>query len=155
MSAVLSRRILADLLEEFAGKTQYGLADRIDSFNEDTKQPYGLRKNLHYLREIADLSAHTKRDDQAEIVEVTQEEAEWTLDIIERLFDYFIITPARDASLRESFDQKLERANRKAIKPLPDDPTEVALDRAGPEAADAEDQEGPRDTGADTGGILP
>jgi hypothetical protein len=32
MSAVLSRRILADLLKKYAGATEYGLADRIDAF---------------------------------------------------------------------------------------------------------------------------
>jgi hypothetical protein len=36
MSSVLSRRILADLLEKYAGLTQYDLAARIDAFIKDT-----------------------------------------------------------------------------------------------------------------------
>jgi hypothetical protein len=95
MSAVLSRSILADLLEEYAGLDNFSLAARIDDFVADTSRPHDLRKNLHYLREIADLSAHTKKNDQAEIVEVTKEEAEWTLDMVDRLFDHFIVSPAR------------------------------------------------------------
>jgi hypothetical protein len=121
MSAVLSRRILADLLEGYARKTQYNLADRIDSFNDDTTHPKSIRENLHYLREIADLSAHTKKNDQAEIIDVERVEAEWTLALIDRLFDYFIVSPAKDASVRAAVDQKVQDAGRKPIKPLPED----------------------------------
>lgn len=121
MSAVLSRRILADLLEKYAGKTHFGLADRIDAFNAETKHPYELRKNLHYLREIADLSAHTKVNDQAQIVDVDGKEAEWTLEILDQLFDYFIISPEKNRTMRAAIDEKLNEAHRKPIKPLPDD----------------------------------
>ena len=121
MSAVLSRRILADLLEEYAQKAQYNLADRIDSFNEDTTHPRRLRENLHYLREIADLSAHTKKNDQAAIVEVETAEAEWTLEVVERLLDYFIVSAAKDKAVRDEVDQKLKDTGRKPIKPLPED----------------------------------
>lgn len=120
MSAVLSRRLLADLLEEYAGHAEYGLAARIESFRKDAKNPSALRENLHYLREIADLSAHTKKDDQAQVIEVSQVEAEWTLDLIDRLFDYFIVSPAKDAHIREAVDEKLKQAKRKPIPPLPD-----------------------------------
>src|SRR5581483_6698888 len=39
MSAVMSRRILADLLKTYAGQEQYGLPDRIDGFIKDTHHP--------------------------------------------------------------------------------------------------------------------
>jgi hypothetical protein len=121
MSAVLSRSILADLLEEFAALDQFSLAARIEKFIEDTSRPHELRQNLHYLREIADLSAHTKKNDQAEPVSVTREEAEWTLNVVDRLFDHFIVTPEKDRRLREAMDVKLEEAGRKPISPLPVD----------------------------------
>jgi Domain of unknown function (DUF4145) len=122
MSAVLSRRILADLLEEYAGQDQFSLASRIDNFMKDTQHPFELRKNLHYLREIADFSAHTQTNDQAEMIDVSQEEAEWTLEIVDRLFAYFIVTPERDKAMRTAFDEKLREAERKPIPPLPDEP---------------------------------
>ncbi len=121
MSAVLSRRLLGDLLEEYAGKKQFSLADRIDSFNKETQHPSGIRANLHHLREIADLSAHTKKDDQAQIIEVDLPEAEWTLDLIDRLFDYLIVAPKKDELMRTTVDDKLKQANRRPIAPLPDD----------------------------------
>jgi hypothetical protein len=122
MSAVLSRSILTDLLEEYEGKKQYNLADRIDSFNNDTRHPYDIRKNLHYLREIADLSAHTKKNDQDAVITVESIEADWTLTVVERLFKYLIVDRANDKAMRAALDQKIKDAIRKPIKPLPDDP---------------------------------
>jgi hypothetical protein len=124
MSAVLSRRILADLLEEYAGQDAFSLTTRIDNIVADTSRPSELRQNLHYLREIADFSAHTQKDDQAEIIEVDQQEAEWTLDVIDRLFDYFIVAPEIDRAMRKTWDEKLAEADRKPIGPLPDDPSD-------------------------------
>jgi hypothetical protein len=120
MSAVLSRRILADLLERYAGLTDFGLKDRIDKFVKDTSHPYSLRENLGHLVEMGNFGAHTQTNDQAEVVDVSAEEAEWTIGLVERLFDYFILTPQRDKKMREQFDKKLEEAKRKPIEPPPD-----------------------------------
>ena len=113
MSTVLSRSILADLLERYAGLSQFRTTDRIDKFIEDPKHPPNLKDNLHYLREIADLSAHTKTDRLGQRIKVTKEEAEWTLDVIDGLFDYFIIGPAKDAERRRAIAEKIEEAGRK------------------------------------------
>jgi len=121
MSAVLSRRILADLLERYANLTDFGLKDRIDKFVADTTHPHELRANLGYLAEMGNFGAHTQTNDQAEIVDVDLEQAEWTLKIVQRLFDYFIITPERDKAMREAFDKKLEEASRKPIEPVPEE----------------------------------
>ncbi len=118
MSAVLSRRILADLLEEYAGLEQSLLSARIEAFIADANHPSRLRENLHHLREIGNFGAHTQKDDQAVIVDVGRDEAEWTLDILDGLFDYFIIAPERDRQMREALNEKLKAAGRKAIEPL-------------------------------------
>jgi hypothetical protein len=117
MSAVLSRRILADLLETYANHSQFKLSERIDKFTADKSHPSGLRENLHHFREIADFGAHTQKNDQAEIIEVSKEEAEWTLDLLDRLFDHFIVAPEKDRLMRESMDSKLQAAGRKEIDP--------------------------------------
>lgn len=132
MSAVLARRIIADLLEKYAGLDQYGLKERIDAFTENNSHPSGLRDNLDYLREIADFSAHTQKNDQLERVEVSEQEAEWTLSIVERLFDYFIVGPEMDRKLREGMDAKLAEANRRPIK-SPD--SELPSEEDGEESA--------------------
>ena len=82
MSAVLSRRILADLLKNYAGLKHYGLNERINKFIEDPQHPSALRENLHYLRELGDFSAHTMTDSEDRVIDVTPEEAEWTLRVV-------------------------------------------------------------------------
>jgi hypothetical protein len=126
MSSVLSRHILADLLRIYAHIENYGLANRIDAFIADTKHPSRLRANLHYLREIADFSAHTQTDQDDEIINVTLEEAQWTLKIVADLFDYFIVAPKKDEELRTAFDKKIEAAGRKRVPKLFPDPPPTA-----------------------------
>jgi hypothetical protein len=121
MSAVLSRRVLGDLLERFAGQTQFSLAVRIDKFIADSGHPSYVRENLHHFREIADFGAHTQKDAQADIIDVSREEAEWTLDILDSLFDYFVLAPERNRKIREGMDQKIADARRKPILPAPED----------------------------------
>ena len=118
MSAVLARSILADLLETYASLTDFKLSTRVDKFIADEHRPFDVRQDLHYLREIANLSAHTKTNDQFERIEITRDEAEWTLTIIERLFDYFIVAPAKSEALRKGIDAKLQAAGRTPIRPL-------------------------------------
>jgi hypothetical protein len=115
MSSVLSRRILADLLEQYGKIKAYTLAKQIDKFLEDKTHPARHRDNLHYLREIGDFSAHTKTDTKGNIIEVTPEEAEWTLRVVSGLFDYFIVDPATDKAIRLRIDEKLKEAGRKPI----------------------------------------
>jgi len=117
MSAVLSRRVLADVLEKYASLNQFSLNERVEKFSKDTRHPSELRENLHHLREIADFGAHTQKDDQAKIINVDRDEAEWTLKLLDRLFDHFIVAPEKDRKMRASMDAKLKAAGRKPIKP--------------------------------------
>jgi hypothetical protein len=137
MSAVLSRRVLSDLLKKYDGANHYGTAARIEKFANNPQHPSRLRDNLHYLREIADFGAHTQVDrtkdntakagvSQTEevcwedvVINASKEEAEWTLKVVGDLIDYFIIAPAKDKLLREQFDKKIEAAGRKKISPTP------------------------------------
>jgi hypothetical protein len=119
MSAVLSRRVLADLLEQYAGCTGYTVKEQIDKFIADAQHPSHVKENLHYLREMADFAAHTKKDlTTGEILKTTSEEATWTLDVVESLFHYFIIGPAKDAARRAEMAKKMQQAGRKPIPPL-------------------------------------
>jgi Domain of unknown function (DUF4145) len=120
MSAVMSRRILADLLAEYAGMKDWDLDGRVQKVMNDKSRPLEVRQNLEHFRRIGDFGAHTKKDDQDVVIEVDSEEAEWLLDLVERLFVYFIVTPTKDAQLRERFDKKIKAAGDKPIQPPPD-----------------------------------
>jgi hypothetical protein len=118
MSGVLTRRILADLLDRYAGLSQYGLAARIDAFIKNTDHPKRQRENLHYLREIGDFAAHTKTDSSGQIMDMGEDAAKWALAVVSDLFEYLIISPAKDRAMRLSIDEKLREAGRKPINKL-------------------------------------
>jgi hypothetical protein len=131
MSAVLSRRLLADLLEKYASLKQFRLEDRVDQFIQDTRHPLWIRENLHYLREAGNFGAHTQQDKTTvlpvaptaapadpPIIDVGKDEAEWILKGIADLFEYFIVAPQKDKEMRTAIDKKVGDAGRKAIKPL-------------------------------------
>jgi hypothetical protein len=117
MSGGLSRRILQDLLEKFAGRSEYKLEERIDKFIEDSAHPSHVKENLHHLRDIGNFAAHTKANKETgEIVEVGHKEAEWTLDVIDGLFEYFIVGPEKNRQRRVAWDQKRGSQNPPAKK---------------------------------------
>jgi hypothetical protein len=117
MSAVLARKILADLLETLGNVTRsLKLSTMIDAFEKQGGHPSHVTGNLDYLREIADFSAHTQKDELGNIVDVEPEEAEWTLEVVDTLFDYFIVGPEKDKERRAQFDKKIEQVGRKPIK---------------------------------------
>lgn len=113
MSAVMSRRILADLLETYADQKDYNLADRIDGFIQAPGVPSNLKQNLHYLRKIGNFSAHSLKNSEDVVIDATPEEADWTLKVIRDLFDHFIVAPETDKQLRAGIDKKMEKKDRK------------------------------------------
>lgn len=114
MSAVLSRRILNDLLEEFGGYPIDG--KQLQAFIDDQRNPPHLRTDVAYLKELGDIGAHTQRDQAtSEIVDVEPKEAEWSLDVIAGLFDHWIVGPAMSQERRAALDGKVERAGRRPM----------------------------------------
>jgi TPP-dependent pyruvate/acetoin dehydrogenase alpha subunit len=61
------------------------------------------------------VNAHTKTSDQGEIIKTDRDEADWMLGLVERLFRYLIVDPAADKKMHAAIDEKLKKANRKAI----------------------------------------
>jgi hypothetical protein len=117
MSGVLSRRILIDLLRKYANRDEYKLDDQINKFIDDPAYPSSLKDNLHHLREIGNFGAHTKENKSTgDVVEIGVEEATWTLDVIDGLFDYFIVGPEKNRLRREAWDKKRGPQNPPAKK---------------------------------------
>lgn len=119
MSAVLARKIVSDLLRKYAGRTEKRLTAQIDAYIADPGKPSAITSGLHHVREAADMSAHTmeEADSAAEpaVIEIDREEAEWTLDFVDRLFDHFIVQPAKDAAIKARIEEKGERAGRRSL----------------------------------------
>jgi hypothetical protein len=121
MSAVLSRSILADLMEKYLSLTDFGLNERINKFRSDSKQPQQLRDGAHHFREIGDFGSHTQRNEQDQIIPVGREDAEWMLGYLDRFLDFYVVGPEKDRVVLSKWDKNIADAGRKSIRPLPGD----------------------------------
>lgn len=99
-SAALSRRVLQLILDE-QGYQGRDLFQQIEGVLKDTKPekalPPGIRGAVHAIRSFGNFSAHPITDvTSLQIIDVEPEEAEWCLQIVERLFDHYYVRPAED-----------------------------------------------------------
>jgi hypothetical protein len=113
-SAALSRRCLQNVLNEKVGKKD-DLSTQID---EAIKQlPTGIGENLDAVRNVGNYAAHPmKVKSTGVIVDVEPEEANWTLDVLEELFDYYYVTPKRTEERRKKLNEKLQSIGKPAMK---------------------------------------
>lgn len=112
-SAALARRIVQQVLTGQGGYEQTTLARQIGAFVEDDRTPSALSDNLHYLREIGNFAAHPiESEHTGEIMPVGPGEAEWALEVVDRLFDYYFVAPGKDEARRREFDGRAADAGR-------------------------------------------
>jgi hypothetical protein len=116
-SAALSRRCLQLLLRDIAKTTQRDLANQIQEVLDRHTLPSHIAESIDAIRAIGNFSAHPIKSTQSgEIVDVEPGEAEWNLDVLESLFDFYIVAPARLRAKREALDKKLAEAGKPPIK---------------------------------------
>jgi hypothetical protein len=95
-SAALSRRCLQALLREKAGVKFGDLANEIQQAIDSNSLPSHLADSIDAIRNIGNFSAHPiKSRNTGEILPVEPHEAEWTLDVLESLFDFYYVQPAK------------------------------------------------------------
>lgn len=110
-SAALSRRCLQQLLRQEAKVPPGKLYDEIEHVLANRLLPSHLNDGLHGLRELGNMAAHPmKNSATGDVVEVEPGEAEWTLDILEGLFDFYFVEPAKTAARKAALDAKLGRS---------------------------------------------
>lgn len=115
-SAALSRRCLQHLLR-LQGFTHHDLVKAIDAALVSKSIPGSLARNLDAIRNIGNFAAHpTKDTNSGEIVEVESEEADWNLDVLEGLFDFYYVQPAHDQAKIDALNAKLLAAGKPAMK---------------------------------------
>ena len=113
-SAALSRRIVQEVLNEQGGYQRRNLIDQIQDFIDDPKNPSGLKQNIDYLREIGNFAAHPmKSTNTGEVLRVDPGEAEWAIEVVDGLFDFYFVGPARDADRRNEFERRTAEAGRR------------------------------------------
>jgi len=116
-SAALSRRCLQHILREKAGVKKGNLAQEIEEVIDKGDLPTHLEESLDAVRNIGNFATHPiKGTSSGEIVEVEPGEAEWNLDVLEALFDFYFVQPARTQAKRDALNKKLAEAGKPPMK---------------------------------------
>lgn len=106
-SAALARRCLQRIIREKVGIKRRTLYDEIQELLKTHELPSHIRDDLHELREIGNAAAHPiQAENTGEILPVDPHEAEWSLEIVESLFDYYYVQPAAAAERRLKRQEK-------------------------------------------------
>ena len=114
-SAALSRRCLQALLREKGGTKSKDLSGQIDEVLG--KLPRPIAEEVDAVRHIGNFSAHaTKSQSTGEIVAVEPGEAEWTLEVLDALFDWYYVQPQKQEARREALNAKLADAGKPPMK---------------------------------------
>lgn len=115
-SAALSRRCLQHLLRECAVSSKGNLSQVIDDALA-VHLPAHISDNLDAIRNIGNFSAHPQKSTHSgEILDVEPHEAEWNLDVLESLFDFYYVQPAKNAAKRKALNGKLAEAGKPPLK---------------------------------------
>jgi hypothetical protein len=116
-SAALSRRCLQNLLREKASTTKINLADQIQEVLDSKSLPSYLAESLDAIRNIGNFATHPiKSKSTGEIVAVEPGEAEWNLDVLEGLFDFYFVQEQKIKEKREKLNQKLQDVGKPPMK---------------------------------------
>jgi len=114
-SAALSRRCLEYVLTETGGATGRNLFDKIESVMEGV--PAYIAQDLDAVRVVGNFAAHTQKSEHSgEILDVEPGEAEWNLDVIDRLFEHYYVGPAISARKRQALNDKLSEAGKDPLR---------------------------------------
>ena len=107
-SAALGRRCLQHLLRETVGVKHGNLFNEIQEVIDRGNLPTHILEAIDAIRNIGNFAAHPVKSEQTgEIVSVEPHEAQWTLDVLESLFDHYFVQPARLEEKKAALNEKL------------------------------------------------
>jgi Domain of unknown function (DUF4145) len=116
-SAALSRRCLQHILRECAKVKRPNLDQEIQAVLDSKTLPSDIAESLDAVRNIGNFAAHPmKSTASGEIIDVEPGEAEWNLDTVERLFDFYFVGPAKTAAKKAALNKKLADAGKPPLK---------------------------------------
>lgn len=116
-SAALTRRCLQNLLREKAGISDGNLSNEIQQVIDSNSLPSQLSDMIDAVRNIGNFAAHPmKSNSTGEILPVEKEEAEWNLDVLEALFDFYYVAPEKIRLKIEKLNSKLADAGKPDMK---------------------------------------
>ncbi len=114
-SAALSRRCLQAILHGQSFKEK-SLQAEIQAAIASATLPSHITDSLDAVRNIGNFAAHPLKDtNSGEIVEVEPGEADWNLDVLESLFDFYYIQPNKTKAKKEALNEKLKASGKPII----------------------------------------
>lgn len=116
-SAALSRRCLQHILRKIAKVKPSNLDNEIQQVIDSGNLPSHIVEVIDAVRNIGNFAAHPlKSKKSGEILPVEPVEAEWNLDVLEALFDFYFVQPAVVRKKKAALDKKLKEAGKKPMK---------------------------------------
>jgi len=116
-SAALSRRCLQHLLREQAKVKAQELAKEIEEVLASKSLPSHIAEIVDAIRNYGNFSTHPIKDAQTgSVIDVEEGEAEWLLEILEALFDWYFVQPAKWQQKKAALNQKLAQAGKLPMK---------------------------------------
>ena len=116
-SASLSRRCFQHLLREYAKVKKSDLYNEIQELLDRNILPTQLAGSIDCIRNIGNFAAHPmKSKHSGEIMPVEPGEAEWNLDVLEALFDYYFIQPDILQKKKDALNKKLKEIGKPPMK---------------------------------------
>jgi hypothetical protein len=116
-SAALTRRCLQNILRDVAKVKPSDLFSEIEEVISQGKLPSHVGDSLDAVRNIGNFAAHPiKSKSTGEIVQVESGEAEWNLDTLDALFDFYFVSPAATAARKALLNKKLKDAGKPLLK---------------------------------------
>ena len=116
-SAALSRRCLQHIIRVKAGIKKKDLAEEIQAVIDSKTLPSHLSEAIDAIRNIGNFAAHPiKATASGEILDVEPGEAEWTLDVLDGLFDFYFVQPEKLKEKRAELNAKLASAGKPPLK---------------------------------------
>lgn len=93
------------------------MSKEIQEVIDSGKLPTILSESIDAIRNIGNFAAHPiKSESTGEVVEVEPGEAEWNLDVLESLFDFYFVQPEILKRKRKALDKKLKDSGKPKMK---------------------------------------
>lgn len=120
-AAALSRRCLQHLLRDHVKVAHADLSTEIEHVLNSKALPSDLARDIDAIRHVGNFAAHPmKSTHSGEILDVEPEEAEWILNVLEELFDFYFVRTSKRAAQRDALNAKIAKAKKNvAIKKPP------------------------------------
>jgi hypothetical protein len=116
-SAALSRRNLQDVLRNVAKVKPRTLQGEIAELLERNVLPQYLANDLDAIRVVGNFAAHPLKDiNTGEIVDVEPGEADWTLELLEKILEFYFGEMKRSTDRRDALNEKLRAAGKPPLR---------------------------------------